>query len=89
MLINFYGFYYWLKGKRQDHEIRIEPIAAKMVLMQMCLKIGGLLFGLTLKHFTDAAVPLLDAQLAAFKCFWSTRRRSSRAIPAGCWRSRR
>lgn len=78
MLINFYGFYYWLKGKRQDHEIRIEPIATKTVLLQMCLAaIGGLLFGLTLKHFTDAAVPILDAQLAAFSLlatYWTSRK---------------
>ena len=76
MVVNFYGFYYWLKGKRQDHEIRIEPIASKMVLLHMCLAaIGGLLFGLILKHFTDAAVPMLDSQLAAFSLlatYWTS-----------------
>ncbi len=29
MVVNFYGFYHWLKGKQQDHDIRIEPIATK------------------------------------------------------------
>ena len=78
MVVNFYGFYYWLKGKRQDHEIRIEPIASKMVLLHMCqAAIGGLLFGLILKHFTDAAVPMLDSQLAAFSLlatYWTSRK---------------
>jgi nicotinamide mononucleotide transporter len=76
--LNFYGFYHWLKGKQQDHEIRIEPIAGKTVLWQMALAaLGGLLFGLSLHFWTDAAVPLLDAQLAAFSLlatYWTSRK---------------
>ncbi|KXZ67347.1 Nicotinamide riboside transporter PnuC [Acinetobacter venetianus] len=78
MVMNFYGFYYWLKGKREDHEIRIEPIAFKIVIIQMLIAaIGGLIFGLVLKHFTDAAVPMLDSQLAAFSLlatYWTSRK---------------
>lgn len=78
MVINFYGFYYWLKGKREDHEIRIEPIVFKIVIIQMLIAaIGGLIFGLLLKHFTDAAVPMLDSQLAAFSLlatYWTSRK---------------
>jgi nicotinamide mononucleotide transporter len=78
IVVNFYGFYHWLKGKQQDHEIRIEPIATKTVIFQMLLAaIGGLIFGLTLKHFTDAAVPMLDSQLAAFSLlatYWTSRK---------------
>lgn len=78
MGMNFYGFYYWFKGKQQDHEIRIEPIASKTVMLQMGFAaIGGLIFGLILKHFTDAAVPMLDSQLAAFSLlatYWTSRK---------------
>lgn len=78
VVVNFYGFYHWLKGKQQDHEIRIEPIAPRLVMMQMTLAaIGGIIFGLSLKHFTDAAVPLLAAQLAAFSLlatYWTSRK---------------
>ncbi|WP_343596551.1 nicotinamide riboside transporter PnuC [Acinetobacter sp.] len=78
MVVNFYGFYYWLKGKQQDHDIRIEPIAKVTVIWQMVVAaIGGLLFGLILKHFTDAAVPMLDSQLAAFSLlatYWTSRK---------------
>ena len=78
MGMNFYGFYYWFKGKQQDHEIRIEPIATKTVMLQMGFAaIGGLIFGLILKHFTDAAVPMLDSQLAAFSLlatYWTSRK---------------
>ena len=46
----FYGFYYWLKGKQQDHDIRIEPIAVQTAIIQMIIAaVGGLVFGLVLK----------------------------------------
>ena len=50
MVVNFYGFYHWLKG---------------------------LIFGLGLKYLTDAAVPMLDSQLAAFSLlatYWTSRK---------------
>lgn len=78
IVINFYGFYYWFKGKQIDHEIKIEPIATKTVVTQMVgAAIGGLVFGLVLKHFTDAAIPMLDSQLAAFSLlatYWTSRK---------------
>ncbi len=78
MIVNFYGFYHWLKGKQQDHDIRIEPISKKLVIIQMIMAaIGGLIFGLILHNFTDAAVPMLDSQLAAFSLlatYWTSRK---------------
>ena len=78
MVVNFYGFYHWLKGKQQDHEIRIEPVAKKIVILQMFIAaLGGLIFGLGLKYLTDAAVPMLDSQLAAFSLlatYWTSRK---------------
>lgn len=78
MGLNFYGFYHWLKGKQQDHDIRIEPIATRTIIWQMALAaLCGLLFGLSLKFWTDAAVPMLDAQLAAFSLlatYWTSRK---------------
>lgn len=78
MVVNFYGFYHWLKGKQQDHEIRIESIAVKTVIFQMILAaVGGLIFGLSLHYFTDAALPMLDSQLAAFSLlatYWTSRK---------------
>lgn len=78
MVVNFYGFYHWLKGKQVDHDIRIEPISPKLVIIQMLITaVGGVIFGLSLKHFTDAAVPMLDSQLAAFSLlatYWTSRK---------------
>ena len=78
MGVNLYGFFYWLKGKEQEKFIRIEPIPPRNVMMHMLFAaVGGLLFGLTLKHFTDAALPMLDSQLAAFSLlatYWTSRK---------------
>ncbi|WP_312967310.1 nicotinamide riboside transporter PnuC [Acinetobacter gerneri] len=78
MIVNFYGFYHWLKGKQQDHEIRIEPITKQLVIIQMIMAaIGGVIFGLVLHNFTDAAIPMLDSQLAAFSLlatYWTSRK---------------
>lgn len=78
MVVNFYGFYHWLKGKQQDHDICIEPIKTSTVIWQMLLAaLAGLAFGLSLKFWTDAAVPMLDAQLAAFSLlatYWTSRK---------------
>lgn len=78
MVVNFYGFYHWFKGKQQDHEIRIVPISVYLVIIQMFLAaVGGFLFGWSLHHFTDAALPWLDSQLAAFSLlatYWTSRK---------------
>lgn len=76
--MNFYGLYNWLKGKQQDHEIRIESISSQTVIFQMvCAAIGGAVFGLLLHYLTDAALPMLDSQLAAFSLlatYWTSRK---------------
>lgn len=81
MVVNLYGFYYWLKGKREDHQVRIERIALSKVLLQMLIAAaGGVIFGLLLHFFTDAALPLLDSQLAAFSLlatYWTSRKHIS------------
>lgn len=78
MGVNFYGFYYWYKGKQQEQIIRIEPIATRLVIVQMMMAAaGGILFGLLLKQFTDATLPMLDSQLAAFSLlatYWTSRK---------------
>ena len=76
--MHFYGFYHWLKGKQQDHEICIEPITIQLVIGQMILAaVGGFVFGWSLHTFRDAALPWLDSQLAAFSLlatYWTSRK---------------
>lgn len=78
VFLGMYGFYHWSKTKKQDDEIRIEPISKKKVLLHMAITaVGGLVFGLSLHYFTDAALPLLDSQLAAFSLlgtYWTSRK---------------
>lgn len=78
MVVNLYGFYFWVKTKKVEHEITIEPIAKHKVMLQMMMAaVGGLIFGLSLKYFTDAALPMLDSQLAAFSLlatYWTSRK---------------
>ena len=82
--MNFYGLYHWWTDHQQSHEIKIISIAGQLVILQLLLSaVLGLLLGLTLKYWTDAAVPLLDAQLAAFSLlatYWTSRR----YIATGC-----
>lgn len=78
MGLNAYGFYFWLKTKKVEHVIKIEAISSSKVIFQMILaSMGGLIFGLLLKKFTDAALPILDSQLAAFSLlatYWTSRK---------------
>ena len=78
IVMNLYGFYHWRKGKVEEHTIRIEKSNAPTLVMQMVLaSIAGLLFGLGLHYFTDASLPILDAQVAAFSLlatYWTTQK---------------
>ena len=77
-VMNLYGFYVWMKAKQVDHDIKIEPLAFSKIILQLIVSaIAGLAFGLILKNFTNAAVPMLDAQLAAFSLlatYWPSRK---------------
>lgn len=78
MAMNIYGFSQWIRGKQQDHEIRVETLPMKSAILQMGFTaIAGLIFGLSLQHFSDAAVPILDGQLAMFSLlatYWTSQK---------------
>lgn len=78
IIMNLYGFYHWRKGNIEQKTIRVENSHFPTLAMQMVLAlIGGLLFGLGLHYFTDASLPILDAQLAAFSLlatYWTTQK---------------
>ena len=69
----FYGFYYWLKGKQQDHDIRIEPIAVQTAIIQMIIAaVGGLVFGLVLKTLPMQQCQCLTHSLQHLVCLQLT-----------------
>lgn len=78
VVMSLYGLLVWLRTKQQEHDIVVKPLAIRHAILQLILAaILGLLFGLTLHYFTNAALPLLDAQLAAFSLlatYWTSRK---------------
>ncbi|MDQ8936081.1 nicotinamide riboside transporter PnuC [Acinetobacter rudis] len=78
MTMNIYGFYQWSKSKQQDHDIRLQHLNTKRAWIQIIVTmVLGLIFGLSLQQFTDAAVPILDGQLAMFSLlatYWTSQK---------------
>lgn len=78
MTMNIYGFYQWSKSKQQDHGIRLQHLNTKRAWIQIVVTmVLGLIFGLSLQQFTDAAVPILDGQLAMFSLlatYWTSQK---------------
>ncbi len=78
MTMNIYGFYQWSKSKQQDHDIRLQHLNTKRAWIQIVVTmVLGLIFGLSLQQFTDAAVPILDGQLAMFSLlatYWTSQK---------------
>lgn len=78
MLMAIYGFITWQKQNKEQPSFTVQQIAIRSAILQIIATlILGLIFGLSLQHFTQADLPLLDAQLVAFSLlgtFWATRK---------------
>lgn len=78
MFMAVYGYMAWKKSVEQQHQILVSNLNLRSSSLQMLMTsvLGGL-FGAVLAYFTDATVPWLDAQLAAFSLlatYWSTQK---------------
>ena len=73
-----YGFYQWKTAQQDTQAIVIQTLSQNKMLQQLVLSMGlGLIFGLSLMQWTQASVPLLDAQLAALSLlatYWTSRK---------------
>lgn len=73
-----YGFYQWKTTQQDTQAIVIQTLSQNKMLQQLVLSMGlGLIFGLSLMQWTQASVPLLDAQLAALSLlatYWTSRK---------------
>lgn len=73
-----YGFYQWKTAQQDTQAIVIQTLSQNKMLQQLILSMGlGLIFGLSLMQWTQASVPLLDAQLAALSLlatYWTSRK---------------
>ena len=73
-----YGFFQWKTVQQQKQHIVIQSLPLSKMWLQIALcSLLGLLFGLILKWWTQASLPLLDAQLAAMSLlatYWTSRK---------------
>ncbi|KAF1013400.1 MAG: Nicotinamide riboside transporter PnuC [Stenotrophomonas maltophilia] len=73
-----YGCLNWRQHARQEGHIRIVPLARRQLLRGLCVAVaGGLALGALMHFSTDAALPWLDAMLAALSLmaqWWQARR---------------
>ena len=73
-----YGFLQWKTAQQQKQHIVIQSLPLSKMWLQIALcGLLGLLFGLILKWWTQASLPLLDAQLAAMSLlatYWTSRK---------------
>ncbi|MBF7686885.1 nicotinamide riboside transporter PnuC [Acinetobacter rathckeae] len=78
VLMSVYGLRVWWKTKQHDHDITVEPLPLKRLLLQLIFAaIFGIVFGWVLHQFTNAALPILDAQLASFSLlatYWTSKK---------------
>ncbi|ALH95466.1 nicotinamide riboside transporter PnuC [Acinetobacter equi] len=78
MVMAVYGYIQWKKGAVEHHILGISNLSLIKTIQQL---IGGCIvgigFGAVLANFTEASVPWLDAQLAAFSLlatYWSSQK---------------
>ncbi|WMJ71227.1 nicotinamide riboside transporter PnuC [Stenotrophomonas sp. 24(2023)] len=73
-----YGWMNWRRHAQQDGQIRIVPLARHHLLRDVAVAVtGGVALGAVMHFLTDAALPWLDAMLAALSLmaqWWQARR---------------
>lgn len=73
----FYGWWNWSRGLRQEGEVRVERLGARAAVVGLAVTlVGAFVLGLVAERL-GAALPWLDAALAAFSLlasWWQARR---------------
>jgi len=65
-LIQFYGLYYWLKGKADDGKVVVEYLPRKQYSIYLLVAfVGWSILAYLMHEFTDASFPLWDGAIAA------------------------
>ena len=76
-----YGWNRWLHHLDDDGLVHIAPLAFRTAMLHIMFgAIGALAWGLLMHRYTDAALPWLDAALAAFSLvaqWWGIRRHTA------------
>ncbi len=73
-----YGWWHWWRGLREEGSVRVERLSPRGLVIGMVLgTAGSFLLGYFMAHYTDAALPHIDAALTSFSLiaqFWATRK---------------
>ena len=76
-----YGWNRWLQHLGDDGRVRVAPLTWRAAMLHISLgAIGALALGYLMHRYTDAALPWLDAALAAFSLvaqWWGIRRHTA------------
>jgi nicotinamide mononucleotide transporter len=75
--MNFYGWWYWVKGVRDEGEVRVVRLSARSLIVGLIAGfLGGVALGLWMNH-AHAALPWLDSMLTSYSVlggWWSVRK---------------
>ncbi len=75
---SIYGWWHWWRGVKEEGTVRVERLSARGFTAGMIIgAVGSFLLGYFMAHYTDAALPHIDAALTSFSLvaqFWSTRK---------------
>jgi nicotinamide mononucleotide transporter len=76
--MSLYGWWHWLRGVREEGTVRVESLPARGWLLGALAGVAAsYALGHLMAHYTDAALPYMDAGLTSFSLvaqWWTTRR---------------
>ncbi|MGY4495643.1 nicotinamide riboside transporter PnuC [Pseudomonas sp. TE3610] len=77
-LLQGYGWWRWRTGRLSEGKVRIEPLPLRLAVVSLVAgAVLSVLLGAGMAHFTDAAVPWLDATLTGYSLvasYWAARK---------------
>ena len=78
MAFALYGWWHWWRGVQEEGAVRVERLSGRGLAAGLVAgALGSFLLGYLMAHYTDAALPHIDAALTAFSLvaqWWSTRK---------------
>jgi nicotinamide mononucleotide transporter len=78
MAFAIYGWWHWWRGVKEEGIVRVERLSGRGLAMGVVVgAAGSFLMGYLMAHYTDAALPHIDAALTSFSLvaqWWSTRK---------------
>jgi len=78
MAFAIYGWWHWWRGVKEEGTVRVERLSGRGLAAGVVVgAAGSFLLGFLMAHYTDAALPHIDAALTSFSLvaqWWSTRK---------------